>query len=241
MGRQFEARKHTMMKRWDRMAKAFTRVGREISIAVRAGGPEPDNNPALRRAIQNGRAANMPKDKIESAIAKALGGDTADYKEVLYEGYAPHGVPLMVVTATDNTTRTVANVRMHFSRGGGNLGNSGAVGFLFERMGVFKLKPEDVEDRDELELMLIDHGLETLEDGTDDEGNDVLVLYCAWTDFGQLQGGLEEAGIEPLSTGLEYIPLSTQELDEAQVDDVLALIDRLEQDDDVQAVFHNLA
>lgn len=241
MGRMFEARKHTMMKRWDRMAKAFTRVGREITIAVRAGGPDPDANPALRRAIQNGRAVNMPKDKIESAIQKAMGADTADYKEVLYEGYAPHGVPLMVVTATDNPTRTVANVRMHFSRGGGNLGNSGAVSFLFTRMAVFKLKPEDVEDRDELELEMIDHGLEELDDGTDEDGEEVIVLRCQWSDFGQLQAGLEEAGIEPQSTGVEYVPASTVELEEEQVDEVLALIDRLEEDDDVQAVFHNLA
>ncbi len=241
MGRMFEARKHTMMKRWDRMAKAFTRVSREITIAVKAGGPDPDANPALRRAIQNGRAANMPKDKIKGAIDKAMGSDTADYKEVLYEGYAPHGVPLMVVTATDNTTRTVANVRMHFSRGNGNLGNSGSVGFMFNRMAVFKIKPDDVEDRDELELEMIDHGLEELDEGTDDDGNPVIVLRCEWTNFGTLQSGLEGAGIEALSTGLEYVPTSTVELSEAQVDDVLALVDRLEQDDDVQSIFHNLA
>lgn len=241
MGRQFEARKHTMFKRWDRMAKAFTRVGREISIAVKAGGSDPDANPALRRAIANGRAANMPKDKIESAIKRAAGGDTEDFKEVLYEGYAPHGVALMVVTATDNTTRTVANVRMHFNRGGGNLGNSGAVSFLFTRMGVFRVKPEDIADPESFELEMIDHGLEVIEEGTTEDGEKVYVLRCAWSDFGQLQDGLDSAGIEPVSTGLEYVPTNGIDLSEAQVDEVLALVDRLEQDDDVQYVFHNLA
>ncbi len=240
MGRMFEARKHTMFARWDRMAKAFTRVSKEIVIAVKAGGDNPDNNPALRRAIQNARAVNMPKDKITGAMKRALGKDTADYAEVLYEGYAPHGVAVMVVTATDNTTRTVANVRMHFKKKGGTLGNSGAVGFLFNRMGVFRLKPDSVEDAEELELEMIDFGLEEMGESTDDDGNPVLVLRCAFNDFGELQRGLEEQGIEPVSTGSEFIPQTLMELSEEQATEVLALVDRVEQDEDVQFVFHNL-
>jgi YebC/PmpR family DNA-binding regulatory protein len=240
MGRMFEARKHTMFARWDRMAKAFTRVSREIVIAVKSGGESPENNPALRRAIQNARAVNMPRDKIESAIKRALGADTADYQEVLYEGYAPHGVAVMVVTATDNPTRTVANVRHAFKKNLGNMGNSGSVGFLFNRMGVFRLKPETVEDAEELELELIDHGLEEMGESTDDDGNDVFVLRCAFGDFGQLQGGLETAGIEPASTGMEYVALNLMELPDDKAEDVMKLVDILEQDDDVQSVFHNL-
>ena len=191
MGRMFEARKHTMFARWDRMAKAFTRVSKEIVIAVKAGGPDPDSNPALRRAIQNGRSVNMPKDKIEGAIKRALGPDTADYQEVIYEGYGPHGVAILVVTATDNPTRTVANVRHAFKKNGGNMGNAGSVSFLFERMGVFRVKPGDVQDPEELELEMIDHGLEEMGESTDEEGNEVLVLRCAFSDFGMLQAGLE--------------------------------------------------
>lgn len=241
MGRMFEARKHTMFARWDRMAKAFTRVSKEIVIAVKAGGPDADSNPALRRAIQNGRAVNMPKDKIEGAIKRALGPDTADYQEVIYEGYAPHGVAVLVVTATDNPTRTVANVRHAFKKNGGNMGNSGSVAFLFERMGVFRVKPEDVEDAEELELEMIDHGLEEMGESTDDDGNAVLVLRCAFTDFGTLQAGLEGQGIEPASTGSEFIAQNLMELPEDQAEAVMKLVDKLEQDEDVQHVFHSLA
>jgi YebC/PmpR family DNA-binding regulatory protein len=241
MGRMFESRKHTMFARWDRMAKAFTRVSREIVIAVKAGGDNPDHNPALRRAIQNARAANMPRDKIESAIKRALGADTADYQEVLYEGYASHGVAVMVVTATDNPTRTVAVVRHAFKKNGGNMGNTGSVGFLFNRMGVFRLNPESIEDAEELELELIDHGLEEMGESTDAQGNEVVVLRCAFSDFGSLQAGLEKEGIEPVSTGMEYVAMSLMELADAQAEEVMKLIDVLEQDDDVQHVFHNLA
>jgi YebC/PmpR family DNA-binding regulatory protein len=241
MGRMFEARKHTMFARWDRMAKAFTRVSKEIVIAVKAGGPDADSNPALRRAIQNGRAVNMPKDKIEGAIKRALGPDTADYQEVIYEGYAPHGVAVLVVTATDNPTRTVANVRHAFKKNGGNMGNSGSVAFLFERMGVFRVKPEDVEDAEELELEMIDHGLEEMGESTDDDGNEVLVLRCAFNDFGTLQAGLEEKGIEPVSTGSEFIAQNLMELPDDQAEEVMKLVDKLEQDEDVQNVFHSLA
>jgi YebC/PmpR family DNA-binding regulatory protein len=239
MGRIFETRKATMFARWDRMAKAFTRVSKEISIAVRAGGDNPDANPSLRRAIQNARAVNMPKDKIERAIEKALGGGGEDYAEVIYEGYAPHGVAIVVVTATDNPTRTVANLRFAFKKNNGNLGNSGSVVFMFTQMGVFRLKPGDW-DPEEVELELIDHGLEEMGEGTNDDGDPVYVLRCAFNDFGTLQAGLEGLGIEPDSTGAEWIPQNLIDLDEAQAEEVLKLVDALEQDDDVQNVFHNL-
>jgi len=240
MGRMFENRKHTMFKRWDRMAKAFTRVGKEISIAVKAGGPNPDNNPALRRAIQNARACNMPKDKVENAIAKASGANATDYDELVYEGYAPHGIAILVEAATDNPTRTVANVRLAFKKCNGNMGSSGSVAFMFDRQGVFKLKAEGI-DTDELELELIDSGLEELERDTNDEGDEILLLRCGFSDFGTMQAAIEERGLEPISSESEYTPQSTVALGDDQVDEVLALVDRLEQDDDVQRVFHNLA
>ena len=241
MGRTFENRKLAMLKRSDRDAKAFTRAGRQISMAVRTGGPDPDANPALRRAMQNARAANMPKDKIKNAIEKAAGGgDSGEFATVFYEGYGPHGVPIIVETATDNPTRTVANIRFAFKKGHGNLGSSGSVAFMFDQLGVFRLSPEGV-DRDELELELIDAGLEALDDGLDDDGNEVLILRCARDDFGNLQSGLDDKGLEVISSGFEWIPKTTQELSDEETDEVLALVDRLEQDDDVQAVFHNLA
>ncbi len=236
MGRIFEVRKSKMFARYDRMAKQFTRIGKEIAIAVKKSGPDPDNNPMLRRIMQNAKSVNMPKERVEGAIKNALGKDTSSYDEVLYEGYAPHGVPLLVETATDNTTRTVANVRSHFNKGGGALGNSGSVSFLYKHMGVFKLNPEGL-DADELELELIDAGLDEL--GEDSEGN--LIARCAFNDFGSLQKALEEKGIIPISAELEWIPLNTVELNEEQSDDVFKLIERLEQDDDVQRVFHNMA
>ena len=241
MGRNFENRKQAILKRSDRDAKAFSRAGKNINMAVKAGGGDPDGNPALRRAIQNARAVNMPKDKIQGAIDKALGvGDTADYQEVIYEGYGPHGSALMVETATDNPTRTVANVRFAFKKGGGNLGNSGSVAFMFDQFGVFRLSPEGIE-RDELELELIDHGLEELLDGEDDDGKPQLVLRCARESFGELQSGLEGKGLTIVSSGFAWVPKTTVELSEEQVDEILKLIDKLEQDDDVQEVFHNLA
>lgn len=242
MGRMFEKRKHTMFARWDRMAKQFTRVGKEIAIAVKAGGDNPDHNPALRRAIQNARAVNMPKDKVENAITKAMGGGDDDYQILVYEGYAPHGIAVLVEAATDNPTRTIANVRLAFKKGEGSIGTSGSVSYMFERMGVFKLDPESIEgDLDELELELIDYGLEQLEHDEDDEGNKLIVLRCAFNDFGNLQSGIEERGIEPKSSSSEYVPNNVVELSDEQVEDVLGLIDRLEQDDDVQNVYHTLA
>jgi YebC/PmpR family DNA-binding regulatory protein len=236
MGRIFEVRKSKMFARYDRMAKQFTRVGKEIAIAVKKGGPDPTVNPMLRRVMQNAKSLNMPKDRIEGAIKNALGKDTSNYDEVLYEGYAPHGIALLVETATDNTTRTVANVRSHFNKGGGNLGNSGSVGFLFKHSGVFKLKAEGLQI-EELELELIDAGLEEV--GEDSDGN--IIVRCDFTDFGNMQKALEERNITPISAELEWLPLTTVEITEEQSDDVFKLIERLEQDDDVQRVFHNMA
>lgn len=241
MGRIFETRKHTMFARWDKMAKAFTRISKDIAIAVKAGGPSVESNPALRRVLQNARAANMPKDKIENAIKRASGQDQKAYEVVLYEGYGPHGVPILVETATDNVVRTVANVRMHFKDHGGNLGNSGSVAFLFNRMGVFRLAPESVKDPEGLELDLIDHGLEEMGEGTGEKGEKQIIIRCAFANFGQLQAAIEARGITPISSESEYIPTNHAELPEDQAKEVLELVDALEQDDDVQRVFHNLA
>ena len=239
MGRIFETRKHTMFARWDRMAKQFARIGKEITIAVRSGGADPAGNPQLRRVIQNARSFNMPKDKVEAAIRRASGKEAESYEEVLYEGYAPHGIALLVETATNNPTRTVSNLRTHFNRGGGTLASPGSVGFLFKRMGVFRLNPAGL-DPEELELELIDYGLEEMGESTGEKGEPQLVIRCAFADFGQMQKALEDRGITPLSAESEYIPTTPTELPESQATEVLSLVDRLEQDDDVQKVFHNL-
>jgi YebC/PmpR family DNA-binding regulatory protein len=239
MGRIFEVRKSTMFARWDRMAKQFSRIGKEIAIAVKAGGPDPATNPALRRCFQNAKSVNMPKDRVEAAIKRAQGKDMENYDEILYEGYGPHGVAILVETATDNHVRTVANVKSHFNKGNGTLGNSGSVSFQFKKMGVFKLKPQGL-NADDLELELIDYGLEELGEGTGENGEEVLVVRCAFTDFGNMQKALEEKGITPISAEFEWIPSSTVELPEDQAQDVLKLVDRLEQDEDVQKVFYNL-
>lgn len=235
MGRIFEVRKSTMFARWDRMAKQFTRIGKEIAIAVKAGGPDPDNNPALRRCMVNAKAVNMPKDRVEAAIKRAQGKDMTNYEELTYEGYAPHGVAVMVETATDNPTRTVANVRMHFTRGGGSLGTSGSVAFTFNRMGEFKVKNSG-QDLEELELELIDAGLEEI--GEDAEGN--IIIRTPFTEFGTMSKALEEKGIEVISSEPTRIPANTVELPEDQANEVLKLVDAMEQDDDVQKVYHNL-
>jgi YebC/PmpR family DNA-binding regulatory protein len=239
MGRIFETRKHTMFARWDRMAKQFARIGKEITIAVKAGGPDPVGNPLLRRVVQNARAVNMPKDKVEAAIKRASGKEAENFEEILYEGYAPHGIAVLVETATDNPTRTVSNMRTYFNKGNGTLGNSGSVGYLFKKVGVFRLNPAGV-DQDELELALIDHGLEEMGESTGEKDEPLLVLRCAFSDFGHLQKALEDRGITPLSAESEYLPLTPIELSEDQTTEVLKLVDRLEQDDDVQKVFHNL-
>jgi YebC/PmpR family DNA-binding regulatory protein len=240
MGRIFETRKHTMFARWDRMAKQFARIGKEITIAVKAGGGDQVHNPLLRRVIQNARAVNMPKDKVEAAIKRALGKDAEDFAEIVYEGYAPHGIAVMVETATNNPTRTVSNLRTHFNKGNGTLGNSGTVAFMFKRMGAFRLDPAGL-DADELELELIDAGLEEIGETTGEKGEPQLLLRCPFNDFGQLQKALEDRGITPISAESEYVPLTPVELPEKEATEVLRLIDRLEQDDDVQRVFHNLA
>jgi len=207
MGRIFEVRKHTMFARWDRMAKQFARISKDINIAVKAGGSDPNSNPALRRAVQNSRNLNMPKDKVEAAIKRASGKDATAYEQIIYEGYAPHGVAVIVEAATDNPTRTVAQVRAIFSKGNGNLGTTGSVAFQFRKMGVFRLKPDG-----------IDHDPE----------------------FGHMQEALEKRGIHPISAAHEYICTTPIELPEAQATEVLQLIDALEQNDDVQNVYHSL-
>jgi YebC/PmpR family DNA-binding regulatory protein len=222
------------------MAKQFSRIGKEISIAVKAGGSDPATNPALRRCIQNARSVNMPKDRIEAAIKRASGKEMANFEEVLYEGYAPYGVAVLVETATDNTTRTVANVRSYFNKGNGALGNSGSVSFQFKKMGVFKLKPEGI-NADDLELELIDAGLEEMGEGSGENGETVLVLRTGFSDFGNMQRALEERGIHPISAEVEWIPSTTVQLPEEQAQEVLKLVDKLEQDEDVQKVFHNLS
>ena len=239
MGRIFETRKATMFARWNRMAKLFTRISKDVAIAVKAGGPNPDTNPALRRAIQNARAANMPKDKVDAAIKRATGHDTASYEVLLYEGYGPHGIAMMVETATDNVVRTVANVRLHFNEHGGNLGTSGSVSFLFQRMGVFRLDPAGL-DLEALELDLIDYGLQEMGEAVGEKGEKQIVIRCTFADFGRLQAAIEARGITPLSAESEYVPHTMVELPEEKATQVLKLVDALEQDEDVQRVFHNL-
>jgi YebC/PmpR family DNA-binding regulatory protein len=240
MGRIFETRKATMFARWNRMAKVFTRISKDIAIAVKAGGSNPDGNPALRRVLQNARGANMPKDKVEAAIKRASGQDPQAYEVVLYEGYGPHGIAMVVETATDNVVRTVANVRLHFKDHGGNLGTTGSVAFQFQRMGVFRLPPGGL-DLDALELDLIDHGLEEMGEGEGEKGEKQIVIRCAFANFGQLQAAIEERKLPLVSAESEYVAQNPVELPEEQASEVLALVDALEQDEDVQKVFHNLA
>lgn len=235
MGRIFEVRKSTMFARWDKMAKQFTRIGKEIDIAVKQGGPEPDNNSSLRRCIINAKAVNMPKDRVDAAIKRAMGKDKTDYHEEVYEGYAPHGIAILVETATDNPTRTVANVRMHFNKNNGALGTSGSVAFLFNHMGEFKIKNENI-NIEEMEFDLIDSGLEEI--GEDSEGN--IIIRTAYNEFGNMSKALEEKKIEVVTAELTRIPSTTVELSEDFANDVLKLVDHLEQDDDVQKVYHNL-
>jgi YebC/PmpR family DNA-binding regulatory protein len=235
MGRIFEVRKSTMFARWDKMAKQFTRIGKEIDIAVKQGGPDPNNNSALRRCIINAKAVNMPKDRVDAAIKRAMGKDKTDYHEMLYEGYAPHGIALLVETATDNPTRTVANVRMHFNKAHGSLGTSGSVAFTFNHVGEFKIKNNNL-DIEELELELIDFGLEEI--GENSEGN--IIIRTPFNEFGHMSKALEDKGIEVITAELTRIPVNTMELPEDQANEVLKLVDNLEQDDDVQEVYHNL-
>ena len=224
-----------MFARWDKMAKNFTRIGKEIAIAVKASGPDPNNNPALRRCYLNAKAVGMPKDRVEAAIKRAMGKDTSNYEEIMYEGYAPHGVAVLVETATDNPTRTVANVRMHFTKGHGSLGTSGSVAFGFKHMSEFKIKNTGV-DIDELELELIDFGLEEI--GENEEGN--IIIRAAFNEYGNMSKAIEEKKLEVISAELSWVPTTTVELNEEQSNEVLKLVDHLEQDEDVQKVFHNM-
>lgn len=235
MGRAFEYRKARKMKRWASMAKNFTKVGREIAIAVKEGGADPEYNSRLRLAIQNAKAFNMPKANIENALKRATSKDAESYDELRYEGYAPHGVAVIVETATDNTNRTVANIRHAFSKYGGSLGTSGSVEYMFAHKGVFKINAEGV-DVEALELDLIDFGLEEIQ--KDDEGK--LALYADFEEYGSLQKGMEAMGIEVQSAELIWIPSHTKTLADDQVEDVIKLIDKLEEDEDVLSVFHNM-
>ena len=233
MGRAFEFRKARKMKRWGKMAVTFTRIGKEISIAVKEGGPDPENNSRLRMAIKNAKSENMPKDRVDAAIKKASDKDSSNYEEILYEGKGPFGLSLMIETATDNINRTVANIRAIFNRNNGELGTSGSQEFNFDRKCIFKinLKENDIE---ELEPELIDFGLEEIE-----QVEDETLIYTAFTDFGNMQKGLEELNIEIVSVDIERIPHHTITLNDAQKDEVNLLIEKLEEDEDVQNVFHN--
>ena len=234
MGRAFEFRKARKMKRWSAMAKTFTRIGKDIVMAVKDGGPNVDTNSKLRAVIQNAKAANMPKDNIERAIKKASDKNVENYKEVLFEGYAPHGIAVLVETATDNNNRSVANIRSYFNKCNGSLGTSGSVEFMFDHTCNFRVNPEGL-DVEELELNLIDHGVEEVF-----EDEDGIMIYGPFESFGAIQKELENTGIEILSSGFERIPNVTKTLTEEQVADVEKLLEKLEEDDDVQNVYHTL-
>lgn len=234
MGRVFEKRKYKMFARYDKMAKGFTRMGKEIAIAIKLGGAEIQGNSRLRVAIQNAKGLNMPKDRIDAAIKRATSKDQANLEEVVYEGKAPYGIGILIECATDNPTRTVANVRMHFNRNGGELGKTGALDYLFERKSVFHIKNENI-NVEELELELIDFGADEIE--FDEEE---VVVYCAFTDFGNMQKALEAKNLDIISSEFERIPSTTVELTDEQVEEVMTLVTKLEEDDDVQKVYHNL-
>lgn len=234
MGRAFEFRKARKMKRWSAMSKAFTRIGKDIVMAVKDGGPDPDSNSRLRAVIQNAKAINMPKDNVERAIKRASDKNLGDYKEVLFEGYAPHGIAILIETATDNNTRTVANIRMHFNKCDGNLGTSGSVSFMFDHTCNFRINAEGM-DIEELELELIDHGLDEIF-----EDEDGIMIYAPFESFGDIQSFLEEKNIEILSSGFDRIPQVTKKLSPEEAADVEKLLERIEEDDDVQNVYHTM-
>ncbi len=238
MGRAFEYRKEKKFKRWATMAKNFTRIGKEISIAVKEGGPNPETNARLRAAIQNAKSVNMPKENIERAIKRATDKEMADYKEMVYEGYGPGGIAILIETATDNPTRTVANLRSYFNKHNGSLGTSGSVDFMFDHKCQFKIrKPTDL-DIEELELQLIDFGAEEF---FEDDEDGTLMVYGNFSDYGKLQKGIEEIGLEVVSSGLERIPHETREVtDEVRIQ-LDKLLEKIEEDDDVQNVYHNMA
>ena len=234
MGRAFEFRKARKMKRWSAMSKAFTRIGKDIVMAVKEGGASPDSNSRLRAVIQNAKAVNMPKDNVERAIKKATEKEQGDFKEVIFEGYAPHGIAVLVETATDNNTRTVANVRACFSKCDGNMGTSGSVVFMFDHTCNFRIKPEEV-DLEELELELIDYGVDEVF-----EDEDGILIYAPFESFGNIQKALEEKEFEILSSGFERIPQVTKKLTKEEAIDVDKLLEKLDNDDDVQNVYHTM-
>ncbi|MEX2591620.1 MAG: YebC/PmpR family DNA-binding transcriptional regulator [Anditalea sp.] len=235
MGRAFEFRKERKFKRWSKMSKVFTRLGKEIVMAVKAGGPDPDSNSRLRTIIQNAKGASMPKDRIEAAILRASNKEEKDYEEVVYEGYGPHGIAVLVETATDNINRTVANIRHYFSKAGGSLGTSGSVSFMFDRKAVFSFPKADF-DVEELELALIDFGLDDI-----DENEGEIFVYTVFEDFGSMQKALEDKNVEVTSAEFQRFPMSTTELSPEQEEEVNKMIERMEEDDDVNHVFHNMA
>jgi len=243
MGRAFEFRKARKMKRWSAMSKAFTRIGKDIVMAVKEGGPDPDSNSRLRAVIQNAKAVNMPKDNVERAIKKASEKDQGDFKEVIFEGYAPHGIAILVETATDNNNRTVANVRSYFSKCDGSLGTSGSVVFMFDHTCNFKIKAENL-DLEELELELIDYGVEEIFEDTDEDENgeeqNYILIYAPFESFGNIQSYLENNSIEIISSGFERIPQVNKTLNTEQAADVEKLLEKLEEDDDVQNVYHTM-
>ena len=234
MGRAFEFRKGRKMKRWSAMAKAFTRIGKDIVMAVKEGGPNPEANSRLRAVIQNAKAANMPKDNVERAIKKATDKDTANYKEVLFEGYAPHGIALLIETATDNNNRTVANIRSYFNKCNGTMGTQGSVEFMFDHTCNFRIAAEGI-DVEEMELEFIDFGAEEI--FADEDG---ILIYAPFESFGAIQKELEIRKIEILSSGFERIPQVTKTLTAEQVADVEKLLEKIEEDDDVQNVYHTM-
>jgi YebC/PmpR family DNA-binding regulatory protein len=237
MGRIFQTRKATMFKRYAKMAKAFTKIGREIVIAVKAGGPHPESNPRLRMIMQNAKAINMPKVNVESAIKRASEKDSGNYEEIIYEGYAPHGVPVLVECTTNNPTRTVANIRMYFNRANGALGTNGSVSFMFDRVVLFKIDAKGL-NKDDLELELIDFGLEDI---SLDEEHQQFIIQVQFSDYGKMQSALEERKIDVLETSKTYLPSTTKELRPEQETEVMNMIEKMEEDDDIEAVYHNIA
>lgn len=240
MGRAFEYRKARKMKRWGNMSRTFTRIGKEITIAVKAGGPDPTTNPRLRALMQNAKAENMPKDTVERAIKKATDKDAKDYKEITYEGYGPFGIAIFVEAATDNNTRTVANVRSYFTKFGGSLGTQGSLSFLFDHKSVFKIKPKADVSLEDLELELIDYGVDELVDDVDDDDNEIIVLYGGFEDYSSIQNYLESNGFEIVSSEFVRIPNDLKEVSAEQRDAINRLLEKIEEDEDVQNVFHNM-
>ena len=240
MGRAFEYRKARKMKRWGNMSRTFTRIGKEITIAAKAGGPDPDTNPRLRALMQNAKAANMPKDTVERAIKKATDKDASDYKEITYEGYGPFGIAIFVEAATDNNTRTVANVRSYFTKHGGSLGTQGSLTFLFDHKSVFKIKPREGVELEDLELELIDFGVDEVVPDEDEEGNELIALYGGFEDYSNIQKYLEENGFEIISSEFVRIPNDLKEVTAEQRVTLDKLLEKLEEDEDVQNVFHNI-